>query len=72
MLFKTIQECYTMNLKPYLQKLIASPLLSQTEADDLFSQFLDAPIEQQAAALALFASREVSAPELLWRSSSAH
>lgn len=52
-------------MKSTLEKLIAGINLSKAESYDLFSKLMQAPIEQQAAVLALFAAKGESVEELL-------
>ena len=61
-----------MNLKPYLQKLLARCHLSQSESYELFCHFEQAPLEQQAAALSLLSQHNISSLELLWGTTSPH
>ncbi len=52
-------------MKRYLQKLIDKKSLSRIESQDVFARFSVAPVEQQAAVMALFAAKKIEVSELL-------
>ncbi len=52
-------------MKRYLQKLIQQKSLSRIESQDVFACLSVAPIEQQAAVMALLAAKKIEASELL-------
>jgi anthranilate phosphoribosyltransferase len=52
-------------MKRYLKKLIEKKSLSRSESQEVFSQFKIIPLEQQAAIIALFSAKNITAEELL-------